>query len=303
LLRVVSGVAPAAQKKPTVVKLDPKLAERLPLRILLCDDNAINQKVAVRLLSQMGYQPDLAGNGLEALAALEGRTYDVIFMDVQMPEMDGLEATRVIRERQNEKSRFPNYKGPITIIAMTASAMPGDRDKCLAAGMDDYLAKPIRPEDMRSVVERWASAAKSEPPTTSQTETATAMSDSNSESNQPPVEMDRLLDFSDGSLENLRELVTLYLKQTDEQLEQLAAAAAAGSAAEVRRLAHSCAGASSTCGMVRIVPLLRELERQGEEKKLVNAVELSRQAREEYERIRKFLDAHLAKLSTVAARS
>ena len=303
LLRVISGVAPAAQKKPTVVKLDPKLAERLPMRILLCDDNAINQKVAVRLLSQMGYQPDLAGNGLEALAALERRTYDVIFMDVQMPEMDGLEATRLIRERQREKSRFPNYKGTITIIAMTASAMPGDRDKCLAAGMDDYLAKPIRPEDMRSVVERWASASKSEPPAISQTETTTAMNDSNSDSDQPPVEMERLLDFSDGSVENLRELVTLYLKQTDEQLEQLAAAAEAGSAPEVRRLAHSCAGASSTCGMVRIVPLLRELERQGEEKKLVNAVELSRQAREEYERIRKFLDAHLAKVSSLAARS
>ena len=120
-------------------------------------------------------------------------------------------------------------------------------------------AKPVRPEDMRSIVERWASAPKSHTPTASQTETATT--ETTFESQQPPVEMARLLDFSDGSAENLRELVTLYLKQTDEQLDQLAAAAKAGSAAEVRRLAHSCAGASSTCGMVRIVPLLRELER------------------------------------------
>jgi CheY-like chemotaxis protein len=303
LLRIVSGVAPATQKKPTVVKLDPKLAERLPLRVLLCDDNVINQKVAMRLLQQMGYKPDIANHGLEALAALERQAYDVIFMDVQMPEMDGLEATRVILERQHEKSRFPNYKSSIIIIAMTASAMPGDRDKCIAAGMDDYLAKPVRPEDMRVIVERWAAAAKTHAPTTSQTETATEMSDSNFESHQPPVEMERLLDFSDGSAENLRELITLYMTQTTEQLQQLSAAAQAGNAAEVRRLAHSCAGASSTCGMVRIVPLLRELERQGEEKKLLNAVELCRQSRHEFDCIREFLDAHLAKLTPLAART
>jgi CheY-like chemotaxis protein/HPt (histidine-containing phosphotransfer) domain-containing protein len=303
LLHIVSGSAPTASKKPTVLKLDPKLSERLPLRVLLCDDNAINQKVASRLLSQMGYQPDLAANGLDALAALEKKRYDIIFMDVQMPEMDGLEATRIIRERQHEKSRFPNYQGQIIIVAMTASAMPGDRDKCISSGMDDYLAKPVRPEDMRSIVERWASACKANAPTTSQTETATEMSDSAFEahSQTPPVDMERLLDFSDGSVENLRELITLYVKQTAEQLEHLAAAAKEGSASEVRRLAHSCAGASSTCGMVRIVPLLRELERQGDEKKLVNAVELCRQANAEFDSIREFLDAHLTKLSSLVA--
>ena len=302
LLRVVSGAAPVAQK-PAVVKLDPKLSERLPLRVLLCDDNAINQKVATRLMQQMGYQPDLAGNGLEALAALERKTYDMIFMDVQMPEMDGLEATRIIRERQHEKTRYPSYDHPIVIVAMTASAMPGDRDKCISAGMDDYLAKPVRPEDMRSIVERWASASKVKASTASQTETTTAMAEHATEKQKPPVDMERLLDFSDGSADNLRELVTLYLKQTTEQLEQLAAAAEAGSAPEVRRLAHSCAGASSTCGMVRIVPMLRELERQGEEKKLVNAVELCRQARAEFDCIREFLEAHLAKLSPLVGRT
>jgi CheY-like chemotaxis protein/HPt (histidine-containing phosphotransfer) domain-containing protein len=303
LLRIVSGAPPATHKKPAIVKLDPKLAERMPLRVLLCDDNAINQKVATRLLQQMGYQPELAGNGLEALAALERQSYDMIFMDVQMPEMDGLEATRVIRERRREKSQFPHYKEHIIIIAMTASAMPGDRDKCIAAGMDDYLAKPVRPEDLRGIVERWASAAQTRTPTTAQTETATEMVDASFESQTPPVDMERLLDFSDGSADNLRELITLYVKQTAEQLEQLSAAAAAGSAAEVRRLAHSCAGASSTCGMLRIVPLLRELERQGEEKQLRNAVDLCRQAHREFDCIREFLDAHLAKLSPVVART
>ena len=143
--------------------------------------------------------------------------------------------------------------------------------------------------------------AKANTPTPSQTETATEMPDAGFESQTPPVDMERLLDFSDGSADNLRELITLYLKQTTEQLEQLTAAADAGSAPEVRRLAHSCAGASSTCGMLRIVPLLRELERQGEEKKLVNAVELCRQARHEFDCIREFLDAHLAKLSSLVA--
>jgi CheY-like chemotaxis protein/HPt (histidine-containing phosphotransfer) domain-containing protein len=300
LLRVVSGAAPAAEKKPAVVKLDPKLSERLPLTVLLVDDNAINQKVATRLLQQMGYQPDVAGNGLEAVTATERKKYDMIFMDVQMPEMDGLEATRVIRERQKEKSRYPTYDHQITIVAMTASAMPGDRDKCISAGMDDYLAKPVRPEDIRSVVERWASAAKAAAPTAPQTETAT--SDTEFQMQTPPVDMERLLDFSDGSADNLRELITLYLKQTAEQLEQLTAAAQAGSAPDIRRLAHSCAGASSTCGMIRIVPLLREMERQGDEKKLVNVVELCRQARVEFDCIKEFLEAHLAKISPMVGR-
>jgi len=301
LMRVISGATPAVEKKPVVVKLDPKLSERLPLHVLLCDDNAINQKVATRLLQQMGYQPDLAANGLEALSATEQKKYDMIFMDVQMPEMDGLEATRIIRERQQEKSRYPNYHHQMIIVAMTASAMPGDRDKCISAGMDDYLAKPVRPEDIRSVVERWGSAAKASAPTPSQTETTT--SDTDFQMQTPPVDMERLLDFSDGSADNLRELITLYLKQTGEQLEQLTAAAQASSAPDVRRLAHSCAGASSTCGMVRIVPLLREMERQGEERKLVNVVELCRQARIEFDCIRGFLEAHLAKISPLVGRT
>jgi CheY-like chemotaxis protein/HPt (histidine-containing phosphotransfer) domain-containing protein len=257
--------------------------------------------VATRLLQQMGYQPDLAANGIEALTATERKKYDMIFMDVQMPEMDGLEATRIIRERQHEKSRYPTYDHRIIIVAMTASAMPGDRDKCMSSGMDDYLSKPVRPEDIRSAVERWALAAKANAPTPSQTETTT--SDTEFQMQTPPVDMERLLDFSDGSADNLRELITLYVKQTAEQLEQLAVAAQAGSAPDVRRLAHSCAGASSTCGMVRIVPLLREMERQGEEKNLVNVVELCRQARIEFDCIKTFLDAHLAKLSPLAGRT
>ena len=160
LIRVLSGAKPAPQTAPTNSKLDPKLASRLPLRVLLCDDNVINQKVALRLLQQMGYRADLAANGVEALAALDKQSYDLIFMDLMMPEMNGLEATATIRQRQQQPAQFPTYKSPIIIVAMTASAMQGDREKCLAAGMDDYLAKPVRLEDVRTIVERgmlWAS--------------------------------------------------------------------------------------------------------------------------------------------------
>src|SRR6266403_5539820 len=159
LVRVISGAKPTMPKGPASAKLDPKLAARLPLRVLLCDDNPVNQKVALRLLQQMGYRADLSANGVEALTALDGQSYDLIFMDVMMPEMGGLEATRIIRQRQRQPAQFPNYKSPIVIIAMTANAMQGDREKCLAAGMDDYLAKPVRPEEMRTLVERWGARA------------------------------------------------------------------------------------------------------------------------------------------------
>jgi signal transduction histidine kinase/DNA-binding response OmpR family regulator len=124
---------------PKSIALDPGMATRHPLRILLAEDNVVNQKLAMRLLQQMGYRPDLASNGLEAVASLHRQIYDVVLMDVQMPEMDGLDAARTICAKWGPKER-PR------IIAMTANAMQGDRDLCFAAGMDDYVTKPIRVE-------------------------------------------------------------------------------------------------------------------------------------------------------------
>jgi CheY-like chemotaxis protein len=120
-------------------RTDPEMAARHPLRILLAEDNLVNQKLALRLLAQMGYRADLASNGLEALESVARQTYDLVLMDVQMPEMDGLEAARRITTQYHHDHR-PR------IVAMTANAMQGDREMCLEAGMDDYIAKPIRVE-------------------------------------------------------------------------------------------------------------------------------------------------------------
>jgi len=157
---------------------------------------------------------------------------------------------------------------------------------------------------VRAIVERWGGvAARPEPAATAATEPKTPAQSPDASAEEPettPVDMDRLLDFTDGNPENLRELATLYLSQTSEQLEQLQAAVAAAKPKEVRRLAHSCAGASATCGMRRIVPLLRELERQGYEEQLTNAAELCPQLDQEFQRIRAFLEAHLASLPALA---
>jgi signal transduction histidine kinase/CheY-like chemotaxis protein len=134
-------VKDAAPRAPAAVKpkFDAQMAARHPMRILLAEDNVVNQKLALRLLQQMGYRADLASNGIEAIECVERQPYDVVLMDVQMPEMDGLEASRRIT------ARWPTGERP-HIVAMTANAMQGDREECLAAGMDDYLTKPIRVE-------------------------------------------------------------------------------------------------------------------------------------------------------------
>jgi signal transduction histidine kinase/ActR/RegA family two-component response regulator len=138
-------VATGAPGRPDALDLDPEQALRHPLRILLVEDNAVNQKLALRLLEQMGYQADVAANGLEAIDAVERQPYDLVLMDVQMPEMDGLEATRHI------VAQVPIERRP-WIVAMTANAMDGDREECLAAGMKGYISKPIRVDELVGAV-------------------------------------------------------------------------------------------------------------------------------------------------------
>jgi CheY-like chemotaxis protein len=125
-------------------------SKQYPLRILIAEDNAVNQKLTERVLNKLGYKPEIADNGLEALQAVAQKSFDLILMDVQMPEMDGLEATRHIRQRVGDLGH------PI-IIAMTANAMQGDREECMEAGMDDYISKPVKLEILVERLELWAS--------------------------------------------------------------------------------------------------------------------------------------------------
>jgi CheY-like chemotaxis protein len=138
------------QQRPTEVVNQPTLsaafAKKYPLKILLADDNMTNQKLAVRILNKLGYEPEIATNGVEVLEKVSQQTYEVILMDVQMPEMDGLEATRRLRL---------SYPGSgLVIIAMTANAMQGDKEECLSAGMNDYLSKPLKLEALVNLLEK-----------------------------------------------------------------------------------------------------------------------------------------------------
>jgi CheY-like chemotaxis protein len=138
-IRAETVAAQASAKPAAKTAMDPGMAARHPLRILLAEDNVVNQKLALRLLSQMGYTADVVVNGVLAVESVEQQPYDLVLMDVQMPEMDGLEASRRIT------AKYPPNQRP-RIVAMTANAMQGDREECLAAGMDDYVTKPIRVE-------------------------------------------------------------------------------------------------------------------------------------------------------------
>jgi CheY-like chemotaxis protein len=150
-LSVVLGGAAAAQPtRPIVTRHAIRELRRGVVRILLAEDNITNQQVAVGLLKRLGLRADAVANGVEALQALEARPYDLVLMDLQMPEMGGLEATRQIR---NPDSAVRNHEVPI--IAMTANAMQGDREECLEAGMNDYVSKPVSRQALAEALDRW----------------------------------------------------------------------------------------------------------------------------------------------------
>jgi CheY-like chemotaxis protein/HPt (histidine-containing phosphotransfer) domain-containing protein len=309
LFQVMSGLpkkqAPKLAPRET---MDTSLAARLPLKILLADDNLINQKVASRLLRQLGYQADIVTNGLEVIQALEQQRYDIIFMDVQMPELDGLEAARLIRKRQRDPQAPPHFNPPVTIIAMTANAMHGDREKCIEAGMDDYLPKPVRPESLQTLLNQHGTKRLDpESPISLSVENVSlpAPVGENPDTiplpspaaGKEPVDLDRLLEFAGGSEESLDELVGLYRQQTAEQLENIGAAVEAGDSFAVANISHSCAGANATCGVAFMVPLLRRLERTGQSGDLRPASAQLEDVRREFERVKAFLDSRTGRRS------
>ena len=151
LKHVIHGSPSSSSASPTTAGVAVRLADSLPLGILLVEDNLVNQKVALRYLERMGYTADVAANGLEAVQAVSDRDYQLVFMDMQMPEMDGLDATREIR------AKLPKERQPV-IIALTANAMHGDRERCLAAGMNDYIAKPVKIDEIQAMITRYFAA-------------------------------------------------------------------------------------------------------------------------------------------------
>jgi PAS domain S-box-containing protein len=267
LLRLLSPGAVEEEVEPVA---DGKRA-RSALRILLAEDNAMNQKVALRLLEQLGYRADVANNGLEAIETLERRPYDVVLMDVQMPELDGLDATRRICERWPPESR-PH------IIAMTANALPEDREACFAAGMNDYVAKPIRAEELVAALKR-----------------AKPRADANGGS-----EAVEYVSLDDGALKNLRDLggdeflsevIDAFLADAPELVATLRRALDEGSSEELRRAAHTLKSNGATLGAAEFAELCRTLEMRAKAGELDGAAELMDRVEQAYGALRDALEA------------
>jgi signal transduction histidine kinase/DNA-binding response OmpR family regulator/HPt (histidine-containing phosphotransfer) domain-containing protein len=230
-----------------------------PLRILVAEDNPANQQVALRLLERLGYRADVAGDGREVLARLSRQSYDVILMDVQMPEMDGLEATRVIC------ARWPAGVRP-RIIAMTAEAMQGDREACLAAGMDDYVVKPVSLERLGRALQQsrlagGVTAAAGDVPASG---TAAAA----------PLDPGVLAQLRDelGGAAALRQVVATFLESTPRFLEELRDAAARGDAKGLQHVAHTLKSTSAMLGAAALSARCAELERLGHAGPVADAV-------------------------------
>jgi CheY-like chemotaxis protein/HPt (histidine-containing phosphotransfer) domain-containing protein len=231
----------AASEAPSA--LDPELASRHPLRILLTEDNTVNQRLALRLLEKLGYRADVAGNGREAIEALERQRYDLVLMDIQMPEMDGVEATGLILER------FPEGERP-WIVAMTAEVMQGDREGFLAAGMNDYVAKPIRPHELVTAILRAPSRSGTEAAPTTH-EASPAVDD---------TVIERLTESMGGDETFIAELIEQFLGDSPALVEAARRGLDAGDADEVRRAVHTLKSNAATFGANPLADRSRELE-------------------------------------------
>ena len=212
------------------------------LRVLVVEDNTVNQKVAVAMIESLGYGAEAVGNGLEAVEACSRQTYDAILMDCQMPQMDGFKATAFIREREGLTHRTP-------IIALTASVTAEDRQRCLAAGMDDYLSKPVPREALASALRKWIPTAGTPPPV----ETAATPS------SLAPGHPLRVLEAHAGP-RALAEVIDVFLQTIPRRLDDLRQAHARGDADSVRALAHSLKGASAQIGARGMADLCVQVE-------------------------------------------
>jgi two-component system, sensor histidine kinase and response regulator len=253
-------------------------------RILIAEDNLVNQEVALEQLYNLGYRAEAVSNGRELLEALENNPVDIILMDCQMPEMDGFAATAEIRRREGTARHT-------TIIAMTANAFDGDREKCLAAGMDDYIAKPVRKKSLQGIfATRFGDGNLSAPQTVQTFPDATPTADDTS-----IVDVECLTDAA-STPEKLKRIIELYLHHTGERLGELKTAVEVKSAGDVYDIAHKCLGSSLTCGMTAIVPALRQLQRMGKAGDLDGAADQFNAAQSAFELLKPFLGQYLKQL-------
>jgi signal transduction histidine kinase/CheY-like chemotaxis protein len=249
-------------------------------RVLVADDSRVNQKVVSGVLERMGFVVEVAGSGAAAVEACGRGGHAAILMDCQMPGMDGYEATARIREREGTLRHTP-------IIAMTASALKGDRERCLAAGMDDYLAKPFSPEDLARVMRRWTGA-----------EASLEVAGAASQAPRPPAagSIDRgvVEDLRELGPEFLRDSLRLFLSGTPARLQALAEAAERGDQAGVRSGAHGLRGSCAIVGARRMMELCAELERRAELPERHGLLSLVEAVRGEYAGVSEALEAEIA---------
>ncbi|MBW4556953.1 MAG: response regulator [Trichormus sp. ATA11-4-KO1] len=246
------------------------LAKQLPLRILLAEDTVVNQKVALLMLKKIGYRADVAANGLEVLKALQRQPYDVVLMDVQMPEMDGLEASQKICEQWQASSR------PY-IIAMTANAMRGDREICLAAGMDDYISKPVQIEDLVQALSKYR------PRVNSQFTVIDAKI------------LQSLRDMLAGDQSAFGELLNCYLAETPKLIQDIGASVTTQDAQALWQTAHKLKSSSGSVGATILAQLCKQLEVKGRSHNLAGIGEIFSQLAQEYELVKTALQIELEK--------
>jgi two-component system, sensor histidine kinase and response regulator len=249
-------------------------------RVLVVEDNPVNQALAVAILAKLGYGVEVAGNGREAVEAVAHAAYGAVLMDCQLPVMDGYQATAEIRRREGTGRHTP-------IIAMTAAALPGDRERCLAAGMDDYIAKPVLVSDVAAGLSRWLHGEATVPRASASVDLA--------ESARDVLDPDRLaelrqLDSAGDGSEFLCMLVDCFLTSASADLASLRAAVQRGDTTAMTDLAHRLKGAAATLGSPGIVTLCQELEGLASTGGLAPARELLCCLEQEFARVTKALD-------------
>lgn len=277
------------EERPRELITKHSLAEqrRQNVRILVAEDNPVNQKVVIKTLERLGFTADVVSNGREAVEALEKEAYDLVLMDVQMPELDGLEAAGIIRD---PSSRVQNHRVPI--IALTAHAMQGDREKALAAGMDDYLTKPVKPGQLAEMLKKWIGQPDSKEVSSEKTAAPEVGSPTSAaqitEAEGQEVVYDRsVLAGMVGDEESLiQEIIAEFIRDASSQIEAMRAALDQKDSETLQRAAHRLKGAAANVGAIALRELALKLEKGNAEDSYAAAQLLAKieQALEEFER-------------------